>query len=321
MGEIDSFVVSGDSNGDVILWDKKSGNSLKTFSELKGDVLALAINQDQKIIYASGVDSKVICLRQVSVSNKQKHYNPKIIGHNSHEREGSDRDWVYSGNTRGQSHDIKSLVYLERHQCIISGGVATDLCIYSLEKYGKLQDSFKLKRSNKKFLHIPPFELKNQVTVCTDLATSNKKSESSSWQNEGIMILVLRKTFSIELWMYEKLKQPVFLLEFEKKEYGITSVCSNTSATFLCISDAESTTFYKINIGVDEVNLVKINSEKHDALTGVIYSKFINNTVLTFNNKGDICYSKINEQDDEISVTVEKTVRLEPDEEDMGKYS
>lgn len=60
IGEIDNFVVSGDSNGHVIIWDKKMGNSLKVFNELKGDVLTIAVNYDQKTIYASGVDSKVI---------------------------------------------------------------------------------------------------------------------------------------------------------------------------------------------------------------------------------------------------------------------
>jgi hypothetical protein len=142
------------------------------FNELKGDILALAVNQDQGIIYASGVDTKVICIRQVQLKTKKK-YQAKIIGSNYQDREGVDKEWVYSGSTRGQSHDIKSLVYLEIHQCLISGGVSTDLCIYSLEKYGKLQDSFKLKRSQKKFLHIPPFELKNQISVCTDTSTTD----------------------------------------------------------------------------------------------------------------------------------------------------
>lgn len=210
--------MTGDSNGELIIWDKKSGNVLKVFSELKGDILALAVNQDQGIIYASGVDTKVICIRQVQLKGKKK-YQAKIIGSNYHDREGVDKEWVYSGSTRGQSHDIKSLVYLETHQCLISGGVSTDLCIYSLEKYGKLQDSFKLKKSKKKFLHIPPFELKNQISVCTDLSTSDSVN---SWESDGIMVLTLKKTYSVELWMYEKSKAPVFLLEFEKKEFGIT---------------------------------------------------------------------------------------------------
>lgn len=189
-----------------------------------------------------------------------------------------EKEWVYSGTTRGQSHDIKSLLYLENHQCLISGGVSTDLCIYSLEKYGKLQDSFKLKRSNKKFLHIPPFELKNQVTICTDLAPA-EGSKKASWEDEGIMIVVLRKTFSVELWMYEVRKKPVFLLEFEKSQFGITSVSVNSSASYICISDIETTHFYKINILEDEVNFQKISEGNAVGLPGVIYTKFMQSKI------------------------------------------
>lgn len=262
--EIDNFIVSGDSNGNIIIWDKKSGNSLKVFSELQGDVLAMDINHDQKTIYASGVDTKIVCIRQVQLATKQKHH---VIGAKS--SVDVEKDWVYSGNTRGQSHDIKSLIYLPENQCLISGGVATDLCVYALEKHGKLQDSFKLKRSNKKPLHIAPFELNNQVSICTQL------SSKESWKTEGIMILVLRKTFSIELWMYEQRKQPVFLLEYEKSQFGITSVSVNKSATFICISDIEGTQFYKINIGEDEVNLKRIKQGNAVGMRGVIYTRFM----------------------------------------------
>jgi len=163
---------------------------------------------------------------------------PKVLGLDEGDKLNLDKDWVYSGNTRGQSHDIRSLIYLEnKHHCLISCGVSTDICIYSLEKHGKLYESFKLSKTDKskKFLHIPPFELKNQVSICTNLSTDSKRDLStSSWQSEGIMILVLRKTFSIELWMYERLKKPVFLLEFTKKgDFGITSVSVNSQASFI----------------------------------------------------------------------------------------
>ena len=121
------------------MWDKRSGNSLKTFKESKGDILTLSANQDQKTVYASGVDSKVIWIRQVNLSNnKQKHYTAKIIGYEENDRLDIDKDWVYLGSTRGQSHDIKTLIYLEKHHWLISAGVSTDLWVYSLEKHGKL---------------------------------------------------------------------------------------------------------------------------------------------------------------------------------------
>lgn len=89
------------------------------------------------------------------------------------------------------------------------------------------------------------------------------------------MIVVLRKTFSVELWMYEVRKKPVFLLEFEKNQFGITSASVNSSASYICISDIESTHFYKINILEDEVNFEKISEGNAVGLPGVIYTKFL----------------------------------------------
>ena len=37
LNQADGYLISGDSNGDVVIWDKKSGNAIKTFSELKAD--------------------------------------------------------------------------------------------------------------------------------------------------------------------------------------------------------------------------------------------------------------------------------------------
>lgn len=108
LNQADGYLISGDSNGDVVIWDKKSGNAIKTFSELKADCLQLVIiGQEYKTIYASGVDSKIVCISQVQLSKKQKHYVPNIIGMSTQERKDIDKDWVYTSNMRGQSHDIR----------------------------------------------------------------------------------------------------------------------------------------------------------------------------------------------------------------------
>jgi hypothetical protein len=41
---------------------------------------------------------------------------------------------------RGQSHDIKSLVMLNKNT-LLSGGVTTDICVYKLED-GRFKDQF-----------------------------------------------------------------------------------------------------------------------------------------------------------------------------------
>jgi len=61
--EVEGFLISGDSNGEVIIWDKKSGSAVKVFSDFQADVLTLAVNEDQRTVYASGVDSKVVAYK------------------------------------------------------------------------------------------------------------------------------------------------------------------------------------------------------------------------------------------------------------------
>jgi WD40 repeat protein len=257
--------VTGDSQGFTTIWDKESGNQVKSFKDHQGDVLTITVNTYENCVYSSGVDSKISCFQYIKLSSSKT--APKVLGQKTQNYHMNNYEWVLSGSTRGQSHDVKSLVYLEGHNCLISGGEARDLCIYQLEKHGKLQDSFKLKRTQKKYLHIPPFELKNQVTVCTDL--------DQSGQDSGIMVVFLRKTFSVEIWMYEPPKAPVYLLEFSKREFGITSFSANKTASFVCISDIHTCTFYKVVISEDEVKLEQIKTQNGQKISGVIHSQFL----------------------------------------------
>ena len=112
-----SFIISGDSQGDITIWDAEFGTLVKQFKQLKGDVNALEVNEDFSSVYASGVDSRV-----VTVQLKDE------------------REWVFASIFRGQSHDIKSLLLLSNKQ-LLSGGVTTDVCVYNLNN-GRLGDQF-----------------------------------------------------------------------------------------------------------------------------------------------------------------------------------
>ncbi len=57
------YIVSGDSLGQVIIWNRKSGTAVKVISELQADVLTLCSLKDT--IFASGIDSKVISIKLV----------------------------------------------------------------------------------------------------------------------------------------------------------------------------------------------------------------------------------------------------------------
>ena len=102
-------MISGDSKGEVCIWDQNFGTLVKTFNQLQSDILALELSPQNESIYASGVDSRVINIQFNSQSE----------------------DWMLSSIYRGQSHDIKSLVMLSPN-CLLSGGVTTDICVYKL---------------------------------------------------------------------------------------------------------------------------------------------------------------------------------------------
>ena len=81
-------------------------------------MLALEVCSKNECIYATGVDSRVINIQFNAQEN----------------------DWMLSSIYRGQSHDIKSLVMLNPN-CLLSGGVTTDICVYKLQD-GRFKDQF-----------------------------------------------------------------------------------------------------------------------------------------------------------------------------------
>ena len=109
----DGCLISGDSQGDVCIWDTEFGTQLAKLSQLSGDILAMTLNLAHGCIYATGVDSRVISIQL------QK------------DQETNSQKWVVSSVFRGQSHDIKSLVLLDDNT-LLSGGLTTDICVYKL---------------------------------------------------------------------------------------------------------------------------------------------------------------------------------------------
>lgn len=107
-------LISGDSTGEVCIWDLQFGTLTKTFNQLKADILSLASHEEN--VYASGVDSRVINLQLNT----------------------EDGEWLLSSIYRGQSHDIKALIMLNGNT-LLSGGVTTDICVYKLQD-GRFKD-------------------------------------------------------------------------------------------------------------------------------------------------------------------------------------
>lgn len=56
----DEYLFSGDSTGLLKVWDPEHGTQVKSFSALQADVQAIAVNLKHGIVYATGVDSRIL---------------------------------------------------------------------------------------------------------------------------------------------------------------------------------------------------------------------------------------------------------------------
>jgi WD40 repeat protein len=126
----DSTVVSGDNRGQVQIWDGVTGVLMTSIQQHSADVLCIESDSNENNIFASGVDSKVVCVRRL------RSLGPSS-GPGGHE-------WVYTSALRPHSHDVYSLAICKQQtgagifsEVLLSGGVDTKLCIYDTVEFMK----------------------------------------------------------------------------------------------------------------------------------------------------------------------------------------
>lgn len=140
----DSTIVTGDSRGHVQLWDGETGVLMITLHQHTAEILALAVSPDESQIFASGVDCRVTCVRRVPL---------KAVGSSPDEVSyPSDYNWVYSTSHNPHSHDVFALEVcnfpsssskssastgIEAGAVLISGGMDTKMCSYSIEEFAR----------------------------------------------------------------------------------------------------------------------------------------------------------------------------------------
>jgi U3 small nucleolar RNA-associated protein 4 len=130
----DGTVVSGDSLGHVQFWDGRTGTLMHSFdqNDQKADILALAVTSDERKVFASGIDSRVICIERSTF----------------HDGQGGPARWIMTHAQRPHTHDVKALVICHVHSTsgaltrsekpfltLCSGGVDTKICTILAEKF------------------------------------------------------------------------------------------------------------------------------------------------------------------------------------------
>jgi U3 small nucleolar RNA-associated protein 4 len=112
----DGTIVSSDSNGKVTIWEGKYGTMKQVIHVHVADVLALAVNEAEDVMFAAGVDHKILRLKKVA------------------DEDNGGVKWVQADVIRPHSHDVKSLA-VSNNGILASGGVDTELCLNLIDQF------------------------------------------------------------------------------------------------------------------------------------------------------------------------------------------
>jgi len=130
----DGTLITGNSLGQVQFWNSDNGTLIQSIfqSNLKADILQLAVNKEETKVFCTGVDSRVVCCERASYKHKSGSHMPTSMDVSP---------WVLSGAQRPHTHDIKAMVLLTsddgRLETMITGGVDTKLCSYVASDFSK----------------------------------------------------------------------------------------------------------------------------------------------------------------------------------------
>ena len=236
------FLFAGDSTGRVLILDIKVGNINQEINEHKGDILTMCFNNnlEQPIIYYSGVDSLIGCIKYDKKNNI----------------------FIYTSSFRGQSHDVNSLALLD-DDTLLSGGNTTDICIYHLFNGGNLYQKYDKKVNTNIKRHISPFEHK----INYHISKANK---------DKIFFILHQKSDYVDLWnvnMNNQINTFVAKIYKSKKIEG-NIISSNLSfdAKIIAISYDKITVVFSYDFDSNEIK--KIGTIKYQANFIFINNKY-----------------------------------------------
>lgn len=111
-------IVSGDSTGQLCIWDGKTYTQMQRLQSHKQDVLSLAISADGSTIMSGGMDRRTVLYKQNS---------------------GPGQRWGKVWGRRYHEHDVKAMGTFEsaRVSVVVSGGPDSNLVIVPLKEMGR----------------------------------------------------------------------------------------------------------------------------------------------------------------------------------------
>lgn len=112
----DGTIVTGDSLGNVQFWDGRLYTLKQSLSTHRADVLTLCVNHDETVIYATGIDYRIVRLSKI----KEKLSSEQPSSSKSSEPSSSQPStttetrihWVNQGFKTGAKHDNRAIAYI-----------------------------------------------------------------------------------------------------------------------------------------------------------------------------------------------------------------
>jgi hypothetical protein len=213
----EKLIASGDSKGSMKMWDSQFGILKKEFDEHNADILTICYRNNT--IYYTGSDSLISTVQNTG------------------------NDWILTSKFRGQSHDIHSICLLN-DDCLLSGGLTTDICLYKLSNY-RFIEKYDKKLTTSVKRHISAFEHKPKI--------------SFSYHN-GKLFILHRKLESLNLWLVDEtnMESVLLLAELNKKsDSNIIAAGISKRANYIAYSDNESTVLFKYGYLSNEIKKLK----------------------------------------------------------------
>lgn len=141
----DSTVVSGDNRGQLQFWNGSSGDELLcTLHQHTAPILAICSSQEGDRVFASGVDSRVICVNRLHRHAHHEERTGALVGDGTYDP--AQWKWVYASAQRPHSHDVQTLAIVPAGKdseqgrlmsgpMLISGSEDCKLCVYSVNDF------------------------------------------------------------------------------------------------------------------------------------------------------------------------------------------
>ncbi|TVY39002.1 U3 small nucleolar RNA-associated protein [Lachnellula subtilissima] len=213
----DGTIVSGDSTGELRIWDGKTYTFMQRVKSHKQDILSLATSSDGTTIVSGGMDRRTVVYKQIGKGRMR---------------------WAEVSHRRYHNHDVKTMASFEGKgiSCVVSGGPDASPTVLPLSQFGF---------ENQRALPFLPQESLIQGVP--------SKRLMMSWWNREIHIWRLTKLSKPQPETEDSDEEPttqnrkLVAKILIKGEANITSASMNVDGSLLAVSTASDIKLFQLD--------------------------------------------------------------------------